>query len=200
MVNMFPNSEPILLRRVAPASTDEWVLVNGRCDHTAVCVWPVIAVQVSYTHEMFEPLVTNRAKVDYRFVYDKQWELLTCTWASPAQQVQDYGALRTLAIAPAHLRLVCLHGPEVYLIFLKRVAEDSVLEGVAEDADFQELLDRSDRAKIEENIPKRASKAKTRKAFLNKLEPLKRKVCVQQKAERDRLACEARARGPTYYQ
>ena len=93
-----------------------------------------------------------------------------------------------------------LNDTDVYLILLKRVAEDSVLEEVAEDADFQELLDRSDRAKIEENIPKRASKAKTRKAFLNKLEPLKRKVCVQQKAERDRLACEARARGPTYYQ
>jgi hypothetical protein len=68
MVNMFPNSEPILLRRVAPASTDEWVLVNGRCDHTAVCVWPVNAVKISSTHEMFEPDVTNRAKVGYRFV------------------------------------------------------------------------------------------------------------------------------------
>ncbi len=112
MVNMFPNSEPILLRRVAPASTDEWVLVNGRCDHTAVCVWPVNAVQVSYTHEMFEPDVTNRAKVGYRFVYDMQWELLTCTWASPKQQVVDYGAPRKLAIDPAHLRLVCVHGPE----------------------------------------------------------------------------------------
>ena len=173
---MFPNSEPILLRRVAPASTDKWVLVNGRCDHTAVCVWPVTAVALSHTHEMFEPLVTNTAKVDYRCVYDRQWELLTCIWSSPAQQVEDYGAPRSSAIAPAHLRLVCLHGPEVYLIFLKRVAEDSALEDVAEDAEFQELLDRSDRAKIEDNKPKRASQAKYRKAFLSKLEPLKRKL------------------------
>ena len=45
-----------------------------------------------------------------------------------------------------------------------------------------------------------ASQAKTRKAFLNKLEPLKRKVCIEQKAEHDRLACEARARGPIHYQ
>ena len=256
LVNMFPNSEPILLRRVAPASTDKWVLVNGRCDHTAVCVWPVTAVALSHTHEMFEPLVTNTAKVDYRCVYDRQWELLTCIWSSPAQQVEDYGAPRHLAIAPAHLRLVCLHGPEsigkaasrqafwttsekdvvkfavfdglghlieplidfslklevlvryyhpelndtdVYLILLKRVAEDSALEDVAEDADFQELLDRSDRAKIEDNKPKRASQAKYRKAFLKGLEPLKRKVCLEQKAEHDRMTCEARARGPTYY-
>jgi hypothetical protein len=88
----------------------------------------------------------------------------------------------------------------VYLILLKRVAEDSALEDVAEDADFQELLDRSDRAKIEDNKPKRASQAKYRKAFLSKLEPLKRKVCLEQKAEHDRMTCEARARGPTYYQ
>jgi len=106
ITNLLPNSEPLLLRRKAEgiAAHESWNLVLGTCDSTAVLTWPVEYKLTSADHLFFE--VSSVAQhVQMKYVYNFEWELLPCVWASPSQQRALYSAPAELT-KDAQLRLV----------------------------------------------------------------------------------------------
>ena len=120
LTNLLPNSEPLLLREGMgedeAGPRQDYVLVLGVCASTAVVGWPVKLVADFNGNHFYEPRSDADATPVYKYIYNTKWDVATCVWAPPWQQLAEYGApSHFVSRSSAKLRLVIVRGPQNFI-------------------------------------------------------------------------------------